>query len=142
MGLLSTHQRETPLHFPSLNPVVNIAGNMANKQVSRLVYAILTAWSFSLNFNQFRQVSQPLVGLLSCLCVQGFLIVSVRLGVGQDVSMLLTNTCTCTSANWSALIPGTCTLQYNFVTNLAKEYTLSGSNPAMIYLPGPLPFRS
>ena len=34
------------------------------------------------------------------------------------------------------------TIQYNFVTNLAKEYTLSGSNPAMIYLPGPLPSRS
>ena len=97
--------------------------------------------SFSLTFNQFRKVSQPLIGLPSCLCMQGFLVVSVRLGVDQDVSMLLTNTCTCTSANWSTLIPGTCTLQYNFVTNLAKEYTLSGSNPAIIYLPGPLPSR-
>ena len=103
---MSTHQREPPLHFSSLNPVLNMAGNMANKQISRLVYAILTAWGLF----HFRQVSQPLVGLPSCLCVQGFLVVSVRLGVDQDV--LLTNTCTCTSANWSTLIPGTCTLQY------------------------------
>ena len=59
---------------------------------------------------------------------QQFLVVSVGLGVGQDVSMLLTNTCTCTSANWSTLIPGTCTLQYKFLTYLAKEYSLKGSH--------------
>ena len=71
----------------SLNLVVYMAGD--------------SLWSFSLKFNQFRHVSQPLVGLPSCLSVQGFLVVSVHLGVGQDVSKLLTNTCTFTSANWS-----------------------------------------